>query len=68
LFLYDDGDKNSSFTLHQNLLASQPFLNAVDIYTNPAEQQISTLTLNDKTLKISNWASADEGISVVVFD
>ncbi len=68
LFLYDDGDQNSSFTLHQNLLANQPFLNAIDLFVNPTEQQTSTLTFNEVTLNIPNWKSASQGISVVVFD
>jgi len=68
LFLYDDNDAISSGKIHDGLLANFPFLNAADIFMNPASNEFSTITFNDDKVVVPHWPSKTDGFSIVVFD
>jgi len=49
-------------------LANFPFLNAADIFMNPASNEFSTITFNDDKVVVPHWPSKSDGFSIVVFD
>jgi len=68
MFLYDDGDGQSSGKSQPGFLANTPFLNAVDIFMEPTAGKFSTITFNGDKLAVPHWPSKSEGFSVVVFN
>jgi len=67
LFLYDNGDGNSSGNT-VGLLSSFPFLNAIDYFTSTAASATVTYLFNGRVLHARNWKSETEGVVVVQFD
>jgi len=68
MFLYDDGDGQSSGKSQPGFLANTPFLNAVDIFMEPTTSKFSTITFNGDKIAVPHWPSKSEGFSVVVFN
>lgn len=68
MFLYDDFDNETTGKLHPGLLANTPFLNAVDLFMEPAADKFSTITFNGDKLSVPHWPSKSDGFSIVVFD
>lgn len=66
-FLYDDNDQESSLEAISSF-AAFPFLSGADYYINTDTPEIIDVTLNGRSVKVKNWKSSSEGVSVVVFD
>lgn len=68
LFMYDsDEDMTSSFELLSSF-KSLPFLNGLDVYFDPGSETGSTVTANGVSLTTPHWSTAEEGISILIFD
>lgn len=67
LFVYDDGDEESSLSPHASFSFS-PFLNGADQYISTEEEKYITVKFNNRTLHVRNWKSETEGVSVLVFN
>jgi len=68
MFLYDDADNQTTGKPHPGLFTATPFLNAVDVYMEPATDKFSTITFNGDKLAVPHWPSKSDGFSIVVFD
>lgn len=66
-FLYDNGNGETDGT-PVGLFGNFPFLSGVDMFFPTVEPESITLTMNGSTLKVRNWPSETEGITVAVFD
>jgi pimeloyl-ACP methyl ester carboxylesterase len=66
-FLYDNGNGQTDGTA-VGLYGNFPFLSGVDMFFPTEEPESITLTLNGRALKVRNWPSQTEGITVAVFD
>jgi len=66
-FLYDNGNGQTDGNA-VGLFANFPFLAGVDMFFPTTEPETITLTMNGRTLKVRNWPSETEGITVAVFD
>jgi pimeloyl-ACP methyl ester carboxylesterase len=68
LFLDDgDGDGRSSLAPLPSL-SSFPFLGGADVMIDAATPRLYDVRLGDRTLRLRNWRSASEGVSVAVFE
>jgi len=66
-FLYDNGNGQTDGT-PVGLFANFPFLAGVDMFFPTTAPESITLTMNGRVLKVRNWPSETEGITVAVFD
>lgn len=66
-FLYDNNNGQTDGT-PVGLFANFPFLAGVDMYFPTTAPTTIPLTLNGRTLRVRNWPSSTEGITVAVFD
>jgi hypothetical protein len=69
LFMYDDNENSSSdFEIIEDF-SSFPFLNGLDVYfdTEPAGAS-STINYNDRTLSTPHWNTAEDGVSILIFE
>jgi hypothetical protein len=67
MFLYDNGDKNSTGNGHA-AFGLFPFLRGADIYFPASAPESLTLRLNNRQLTVKNYKSASEGVVIAVFD
>lgn len=68
MFLYDDGDQQTSSTVHPTFQSLQTFITGIDYYTPIAGSASTRLELNGRTLFIPKWDySRFEGLSVAIF-
>jgi len=67
MFLYDNGNSQTDASSHGGLFDTSPFLNAVDVYFEPDENNYSTIEFNGRKLNIPHWPSESDGVSVAVF-
>lgn len=65
LFMYDDGDRESSGSLHARF-AVFPFLKGVDVHLPATERGFHRICLNDECVNIPSIPS-DEAIQIVVW-
>lgn len=66
MFLYDDGDQQTSGTIHPSFQALQTFITGIDYFLPIAEPASSRLELNGRTLFVPKWD--DSGVSVAIFN
>ncbi len=66
-FLYDNDNGQTDGT-PVGLFGNFPFLSGVDMFFPTIEPESISLTMNGRTLKVRNWPSETEGITVAVFD
>ncbi len=67
LFLYDDGDQQTSGG-PVGLFFLSPFMNGVDVFFPTTPAQSSEFVFNSRTLHAWNWRSETDGLNVVVFN
>lgn len=67
MFLYDNGDGNTSLTAHPQF-SFFPFLKAADVFIPTETRESVTLRFNGRELYVRNWKSSSEGVSIAVFD
>lgn len=68
LFLYDNGDGQTTTTVHPTFQLLQNFLTGLDFFIPANPQQSTRLEFNGRTLFVPRWRSETEGISVAVFN
>ncbi len=66
-FLYDDGDGQTSGS-PVGLFGSFPFLSGVDVFFPTTEPQTIEMTFAGRAIRMRNWPSASEGITIAVFN
>lgn len=66
-FLYDNDDQESSLEAIP-AFSTFPFLSGADYYIDTQVPAVLDVSLNGRSVKIKNWKSSSEGVSVVVFD
>ena len=67
-FLYDgngDGQTNGNAV---GLFGNFPFLSGIDVFFQAAQEESIELTFAGRTMRVRNWPSATEGITIAVFD
>lgn len=68
MFMYDD-NKNKVTDLNAiNSFSLFPFLAGVDMFFPLNEGAYSTFKMNGRTLNVTNWPSASEGVGIAIFD
>ncbi len=67
MFLYDDGDSNSSLDPVPTFTGIQ-FLNGADLFIPGDPTATVTASLNGRTIRCPAWPSASDGLIVIVFD
>lgn len=67
MFLYDNGDKNSTGNGHA-AFGVFPFLRGADIYLPTSAQGPIMLKVNNQQMAVRNYKSASEGVIIAVFD
>ena len=67
-FLYDgnnDGQTNGNAV---GLFGNFPFLSGVDVFFPAAQPESIELTFAGRSMRVRNWPSASEGVTIAVFD
>lgn len=67
MFLYDNGDAVSSYS-EDPAFALFPFLSGVDAFYPAGQPQTIEMVFNSRTIRMRNWPSASDGVSVAVFN
>lgn len=67
LFLYDNGDKNSTGASHP-LFGFVPFLKGADIFFDTTIPQAVVLEYNGRKMAVRNYKSETEGVVIAVFE
>jgi pimeloyl-ACP methyl ester carboxylesterase len=68
MFLYDNGDGQTTLAPHNNFQVMRSFLTGVDWFAPAAPPASLRLRLNGRTLNVPNWSAAKSGVSVAVFE
>jgi hypothetical protein len=68
LFMYDDNNNQITDNKPIGAFNAFPFLKGADFYFPTNDDATTTFIFNGRSLKVKNWPSADEGVSVAVFD
>lgn len=68
LFMYDANNNQVTDDKPIAAFSAFPFLAGSDFYFAPEVGATTSITFNGRTLRMRNWPSADEGVSVAVFD
>ena len=68
MFLYDNGNQQTSGAVHPTFALMQSFLTGIDYYIPTSAPASVHLQFNGRSLYVPNWKSASEGVSVAVFD
>jgi pimeloyl-ACP methyl ester carboxylesterase len=68
LFMYDANNNQVTDNKPIGAFNAFPFLKGADIYFPTDGDATTTFIFNGRSLKVRNWPSADEGVSVAVFD
>ena len=66
-FLYDNGDGQTSGNA-VGLFGSFPFLSGVDVFFPTTTPQTVELTFAGRALRMRNWPSASEGVTIGIFN
>ncbi|MCP4120261.1 MAG: hypothetical protein GY751_00735 [Bacteroidetes bacterium] len=66
MFVYDSGDQETSLE-SDPAFASFPFLAGVDAYFQTATPETIEMEFNSRRIKMRNWRSESDGVSVAVF-
>jgi hypothetical protein len=66
-FMYDDGDQETSAS-PVGLFGSFPFLSGVDVFFPTTEPQTIEMTFAGRAIRMRNWPSASEGVTIAVFN
>jgi len=67
MFMYDKGDGVTSYNPDPTF-AAFPFLNGIDVFFPTTNPETITMEFNNRVLKMRNWPSASDGVSVAVFN
>ena len=67
MFLYDNNDGVTTYQ-PDNTFAAFPFLNGADVFFQTATPETITMEFNNRVIKMRNWKSKNEGVSVAVFN
>lgn len=67
MFLYDNGDKQSSGNPHA-AFSFAPFLRGADVFFSTEEPEAIPLFFNGRTITVRNYKSDSEGVIIAVFD
>ena len=67
MFLYDRGDQVSSYT-NDAAFANFPFLSGVDAFFPTLAEESIEMEFNTRSLRMRNWPSESDGVSVAVFN
>jgi pimeloyl-ACP methyl ester carboxylesterase len=68
MFMYDANNNGRTDDTPIGAFQAFPFLVGVDFFFPTAEGEFTTFNFNGRKLHVKNWPSADEGVSVAVFD
>ncbi len=68
MFLYDNGDGQTSLAPHPGFQVMRSFLTGADIFARAASGTSMLLRFNGRSMRVPNWRSASEGVSVAVFE
>lgn len=68
LFMYDDNRNQVTDNKPIGAFNAFPFLKGADLFFPTNNEATTTFNFNGRILKVKNWPSADEGVSVAVFD
>jgi hypothetical protein len=68
LFVYDANNNAESNGGSVGLFATFPFLKATDEYIGTENPETITYSLNGRNIRMKNWKSKSEGVSVAVFE
>ena len=67
MFLYDNGDGQTSLSPHPGFQVMRSFLAGVDLFA-PAPSSSVRLHFNGRSMLVPSWNSAKDGVSVAVFE
>jgi len=68
MFLYDDGDQNTSLVAHKTFQGMRSFLTGVDWFAPLSDESSLRLSFNGRALNLPRSALPGQGIRVAVFD
>jgi hypothetical protein len=68
MFLYDANNNGQTDDAPIAAFQAFPFLVGVDFFFPSTEGEFTTFNFNGRKINVKNWPSADEGVSVAVFD
>lgn len=68
MFLYDANNNGQTDDTPIGAFQAFPFLVGVDFFFPTTEGEFTTFNFNGRKINVKNWPSADEGVSVAVFD
>lgn len=67
-FLYDDNNDGQTNGNAVGLFSNFPFLSGIDVFFPSAQQESIELTFAGRTMRVRNWPSASEGVTIAVFN
>lgn len=67
-FLYDGNNDGQTNGTAVGLFGNFPFLSGIDVFFQTAQQESIELTFAGRTMRVRNWPSESEGITIAVFD
>jgi pimeloyl-ACP methyl ester carboxylesterase len=68
MFLYDNGDGQTSLAPHPGFQVMRSFLTGADLFAPAVPLASSQLRFNGRSMWVPNWSAAREGVSVAVFE
>jgi pimeloyl-ACP methyl ester carboxylesterase len=68
MFLYDNGDKETSLVPHKTFQAMRSFLTGVDYFIPSSKGRYLPVYFNQRRLSIPQWSADNAAISVAVFE
>ena len=67
-FLYDGNNDGQTNGTPVGQFANFPFLSGIDVFFPTVQPETIELTFAGRTMRVRNWPSATEGITIAVFD
>ncbi|MFZ4427955.1 MAG: alpha/beta fold hydrolase [Saprospiraceae bacterium] len=68
MFLYDNGDSQTSLSPHPGFQVMRSFLTGADLFAPASPPASLKLRFNGRSMSVPNWNSARDGVSVAVFE